>query len=128
MHQMFKAARSVCSRMATGLCFSFLLTAAFPSCVNADTQGRRQESKIQTTGTLALPWFGPSNWYLIADQGGIGPSSKLVYTNGDFNAMFGPGAQWDPSKIGVLIMGKSDIMLNRGTCRNWRPGSTPTPR
>ena len=35
-----------------------------------------------------------------------------MYTKGDFNAMFGPGAQWDPSKIGVLIMGESDIMLN----------------
>ena len=68
----------------------------------------------QTTSTVTLPWFGPNNWYMLTDQGGTGLSRKLVYSEGDFNAMFEPGAQWDPSKIGVLIMGDSDIMMNPG--------------
>jgi hypothetical protein len=63
-------------------------------------------------------WFGPSNWYPFVVENGIatpgrGPGARPGYVlQGDYNAMFLPGAPWDPSKIQLLVLTTIEIMRN----------------
>lgn len=72
-----------------------------------------------------LVWFAPNNWYPYVVKtingkevqvpgtgpGGIG--GRLSYTlDGDYNAMFAPGAPWNPSDVGLLVISNVDLMPN----------------
>ena len=69
--------------------------------------------------TSSLPiWFAGSTWYPVTtvngtEVSGFRPGWKPGYTlQGDFNALFAPGAPWDPSKISVLVLDQPDIKMN----------------
>jgi len=68
------------------------------------------------TAKSPLPvWFMPSTWYPYVsgpggDVPGKGPGWNPGYVlQGDFNAMFEPGAKWDPSKVQVLEFDTIDL-------------------
>ncbi|MGA3397647.1 MAG: hypothetical protein ABSC95_00400 [Acetobacteraceae bacterium] len=83
-----------------------------------------------TPGTVShrlpgLAWFGPSDWYpyvvkmidgkevRVPGTGPNGINNQLSFTlQGDYNAMFLPGAAWDPSDVGMLVIGNVDVMPN----------------
>ena len=63
-------------------------------------------------------WFYPSTWYPYLLENGVprpgtGPGRRIGYDlQGDFNAMFKPGAPWTPSQIGLLVLNNVDIQAN----------------
>jgi len=63
-------------------------------------------------------WFYPSTWYPYVIVNGVptpgqGEDWKPGYMlQGDYNAMFAPGAPWDPSNVAVLVLNMSDIKGN----------------
>jgi hypothetical protein len=63
-------------------------------------------------------WFGPNDWYPEtvvkgATAAGKGPGWRPGFSaQGDFNALFAPGAPWDPSKIALLVINSVDILLD----------------
>jgi hypothetical protein len=78
------------------------------------------QSSVQAAGGASpLPiWFFPSTWYPYVLKNDVatpekGPGWKTGYVlQGDYNAMFLPGAQWDPSKLGLLVLNISDVKGN----------------
>jgi len=78
-----------------------------------------QSVALAAGGASSLPiWFYPSTWYPYVMKSDVAvpeksPGWKPGYMlQGDYDAMFLPGAQWDPSKVGLLVLNMSDIKGN----------------